>query len=32
VVFRGDQRHGYANAGSGTAIGYSVVVLRPVPV
>jgi XRE family transcriptional regulator, regulator of sulfur utilization len=32
VVFRGDQRHGYANAGSGTAVGYSVVVLRPVPV
>lgn len=30
VVFRGDQRHGYANAGQGTAIGYSVVVLRPV--
>lgn len=32
VVFRGDQRHGYANIGAGTAIGYSVVVLRPVPV
>ncbi len=31
VVFRGDQRHGYANAGAGTAVGYSVVVLRPVP-
>lgn len=32
VVFRGDQRHGYANVGPSTAIGYSVVVLRPVPV
>lgn len=31
VVFRGDQRHGYANVGTGTAVGYSVVVLRPVP-
>jgi transcriptional regulator with XRE-family HTH domain len=31
VVFRGDQRHGYANAGSGVAIGYSIVVLRPLP-
>lgn len=31
VVFRGDQKHGYANVGAGTAIGYSVVVLRPVP-
>jgi transcriptional regulator with XRE-family HTH domain len=29
VVFRGDQKHGYVNAGTGTAIGYSVVVLRP---
>lgn len=25
VVFRGDQRHGYRNVGSGVAIGYSVV-------
>lgn len=32
VVFRGDQRHGYGNIGTGTAVGYSVVVLRPVPV
>jgi transcriptional regulator with XRE-family HTH domain len=31
VVFRGDQRHGYANIGAGLATGYSVVVLRPVP-
>lgn len=31
VVFRGDQRHGYANVGTGVAVGYSVVVLRPVP-
>jgi len=31
VVFRGDQKHGYANVGVGTAIGYSVVVLRPLP-
>ena len=31
VVFRGDQKHGYANPGSSTAIGYSVVVLRPLP-
>ena len=31
VVFRGDQKHGYANVGAGTAVGYSVVVLRPVP-
>ncbi|MBX3271415.1 MAG: helix-turn-helix domain-containing protein [Sandaracinaceae bacterium] len=27
VAFRGDQRHSYANAGDGTAIGYSVVML-----
>jgi quercetin dioxygenase-like cupin family protein len=27
VVFRGDQKHGYSNAGSKTAIGYSVVLL-----
>ncbi len=31
VVFRGDQKHGYANVGTSTAIGYSVVVLRPLP-
>jgi len=30
VVFRGDQRHSYANVGRGTAIGYSVVMLTPV--
>ncbi|MEW5849965.1 MAG: XRE family transcriptional regulator [Myxococcota bacterium] len=30
VVFRGDQRHGYANTGSETAVGYSVVLLTPV--
>ena len=29
VVFRGDQRHAYRNAGAETAIGYSVVVLAP---
>jgi transcriptional regulator with XRE-family HTH domain len=29
VVFRGDQRHSYVNAGSRVAVGYSVVVLRP---
>ena len=27
VVFRGDQRHSYHNAGKGTAIGYSTVIL-----
>jgi quercetin dioxygenase-like cupin family protein len=27
VVFRGDQRHSYANRGDRTAVGYSVVVL-----
>ncbi len=27
VVFRGDQRHGYENAGEGVAVGYSVVLL-----
>ena len=27
VVFRGDQKHGYANAGPKTAVGYSVVLL-----
>ena len=27
VVFRGDQRHGYENAGDGLAVGYSVVLL-----
>ncbi|HEX9104151.1 MAG TPA: cupin domain-containing protein, partial [Polyangia bacterium] len=27
VVFRGDQKHGYANVGGKTAVGYSVVLL-----
>lgn len=31
VVFRGDQKHGYANPGAAVAVGYSVVVLRPLP-
>lgn len=30
VVFHGDQRHGYRNAGRGTAVGYSVVSFAPV--
>ncbi|HEX2873362.1 MAG TPA: XRE family transcriptional regulator [Polyangiaceae bacterium] len=30
VVFRGDQRHSYLNRGRKTAIGYSVVMLRPI--
>ncbi len=30
VVFRGDQRHSYANPGATTAVGYSVVVLARV--
>lgn len=30
VVFRGDQRHSYANRGRGKAVGYSVVLLQPV--
>ncbi len=30
VVFRGDQRHSYANTGKKVAVGYSVVVLKPV--
>jgi XRE family transcriptional regulator, regulator of sulfur utilization len=30
VVFRGDQRHSYANRGRVSAIGYSVVMLRPI--
>ena len=30
VVFRGDQKHGYRNAGTGTAIAYSVVAFAPV--
>jgi len=30
VVFRGDQRHSYANPGARPAIGYSVVLLAPV--
>jgi transcriptional regulator with XRE-family HTH domain len=29
LVFRGDQRHGYRNAGEVEAVGYSVVVLAP---
>jgi len=29
VVFRGDQRHAYTNAGAQAAVGYSVVVLAP---
>lgn len=29
VVFRGDQKHGYRNAGSGTAIAYSVIAFAP---
>lgn len=30
VVFRGDQRHSYQNPGKRAAVGYSVVILRPV--
>jgi len=30
VVFRGDQKHSYANLGKSAAVGYSTVVLRPV--
>lgn len=30
VVFRGDQRHSYANHGKRTAVGYSVVMLQPI--
>jgi transcriptional regulator with XRE-family HTH domain len=30
VVFRGDQRHSYANPGTRPAVGYSVVMLAPV--
>ncbi len=30
LAFRGDQRHSYANPGRGAAVGYSVVMLRPV--
>lgn len=30
VVFRGDQRHGYANPGRSVAVGWSVVLLEPV--
>jgi hypothetical protein len=26
VVFRGDQRHGYRNAGTGAAVAYSIIV------
>ncbi|MBU8895408.1 DNA-binding protein [Corallococcus sp. H22C18031201] len=29
VVFRGDQKHSYENAGARTAVGYSVVLLAP---
>jgi XRE family transcriptional regulator, regulator of sulfur utilization len=29
VVFRGDQKHSYSNPGKGTAVAYSIVVLRP---
>jgi XRE family transcriptional regulator, regulator of sulfur utilization len=29
AVFRGDQRHSYANLGSSAAVGYSVVVIVP---
>jgi transcriptional regulator with XRE-family HTH domain len=29
VVFRGDQKHGYANPGTEAAVGYSIVVLAP---
>ena len=29
VVFRGDQRHAYANPGDGVAVGYSIVLLVP---
>jgi len=31
VVFRGDQKHSYANAGDGVAVGYSVVTLASGP-
>nr|MBK7066160.1 helix-turn-helix transcriptional regulator [Deltaproteobacteria bacterium] len=30
LAFRGDQKHSYANPGRGNAVGYSVVMLRPV--
>lgn len=30
LVFRGDQRHSYSNAGRSTAVGYSVVLLAPI--
>jgi transcriptional regulator with XRE-family HTH domain len=30
VVFRGDQRHSYSNAGAKPAVGYSVVMLDPI--
>lgn len=29
IVFRGDQRHGYANVGTTVAVGYAIVVVRP---
>jgi quercetin dioxygenase-like cupin family protein len=31
LVFRGDQRHSYTNAGDGVAVGYSVVLLARAP-
>ena len=31
VVFRGDQRHSYTNHERGTAVGFSVVMLAPMP-
>ncbi len=31
VAFRGDQRHSYGNPGARNAVGYSVVILAPVP-
>ncbi len=30
VAFRGDQRHGYRNEGTGRCVGYSVIVLAPI--
>jgi len=29
LVFRGDQRHSYFNAGQKVAVGYSVVMMKP---
>lgn len=31
VVFRGDQKHGYRNAGPGLAVAYSVITFAPIP-